>query len=107
MRVADTSTRILAWRQPHQAAWPTPAFVLARGEHAVLVGGAEAEDDALVVDHGPAVVVPVVVLAGEGPVEVDELVDGGVVGGGGDGGEVGVALEHDVRPEVAGGDVQR
>ncbi|SLI05190.1 Uncharacterised protein [Mycobacteroides abscessus subsp. abscessus] len=47
----------------------------------------EAGEDAAVGDHGAAVVGPVGVFARGEAVVVDEGVDRGVVGGGGDGGE--------------------
>src|SRR4051812_622759 len=86
---------------------PTPWGLLPRyrcrsADQAVGVVGAQPDDQSAVAHHGCPVVVPVVVLALEAAVEVDELLDRGVVRRLGHRRDLSVSLEDDVGPEAPG-----
>jgi len=74
---------------------------------AVGVGRVDADHQAIVADHRPAVVVPVGVLTGEGAVVVDQFLDRVVVRRRRDRRQLGATLDHHPRPEVVARHVQR
>ncbi len=84
---------------PRQVRWRLGAGSR-RGGLAICVGGAEVGHDAPVGDLGLTEGTPVLVVADGGPVVGDQLVDGGVVGAGGDQG-LGRRSADRVPPRVA------
>ena len=52
--------------------WPTAGF---SARHPVRARHLQPQHEPAVLDHGPAVVVPVLVLAGDEPVDLDQLLD--------------------------------
>ena len=76
-------------------------------EHPVGALGSQADDQAALVDHGLAVLLPVRVLALGLAVQGDQLLGRGVMGLGGHRAQVGGGLDYHVGPEGVAGHVER
>src|SRR6056297_301988 len=108
-RRSRTRTRLSPSASSRRTPEPSPGCRVDRSavEHAVGVGRMQLEQQATVVDHRLAVLGPVVVLAGEGTVVLDQRVDGGIIGRGRHREHRHVGLDHRIGPEVVAVHVER